>query len=189
MFVNRLVVLCSHDEWANPMVSRCQLLDGNTLRGPGETELLPGTLLSPSSQNRFQWSATGRKALLYPIITEEMFMIGREALQNAFQHAEAENVALQLVYTNRALTLRIADNGKGLVSGELTDGKEGHWGLSGMRERAARIGGRLPVDSHEGGGCTVTVVVSANVASIDHVSSAVGAWFSRLRSFFAPQLV
>lgn len=141
-----------------------------------------GTILSLSSKSRFQWETQGRKVILHPLITDELFMIGREALQNAFQHAEAANIMLRLVYTNRDLAMTIKDDGKGMPHGEQAAGKEGHWGLAGMRERTARIGGRITLGNAAGGGCAVTVVVAAAVAYRDHVSAFDDSWFDRMRA-------
>lgn len=70
---------------------------------------------------------------------EEVFLIGREALLNALQHAAAEALDIELVYARRGLRLHIRDDGSGLPA-TLPDGR---WGLVGMRERAERLGGRL----------------------------------------------
>lgn len=70
---------------------------------------------------------------------EEVFLIGREALLNALQHASAAAVDIELAYARRGLRLHIRDNGSGLPQ-QLPDDR---WGLVGMRERAERLGARL----------------------------------------------
>lgn len=97
---------------------------------------------------------------LAPALAEEVAEIGREAMRNAFHHAGATRIDVRLTYERRKLVLEVADNGRGIGDAVLqAGGREGHWGLVGMRERAARIGGRLSVDSVAGSGATVCLVV------------------------------
>jgi signal transduction histidine kinase len=62
------------------------------------------------------------------------------------------------------LTLRISDNGVGIESAVIETGKDGHFGLRGMRERAERIGAKVTVVSGLGGGTAVTLVVPGRLA-------------------------
>ena len=78
-------------------------------------------------------------------VWEEAYMIGREALLNAFQHADATSVEIRIRYSRHAFALRIRDDGVGFQPDGLAG--NGHWGLAGMRERAARVGGTLRVRS------------------------------------------
>ena len=96
---------------------------------------------------------------LEPALAEEVAEIGREAMRNAFHHAGASRIDVRLTYERRKLVLEVADNGRGIGDAVLrAGGREGHWGMVGMRERAARIGGRLSVDSVAGSGATVCLV-------------------------------
>lgn len=70
------------------------------------------------------------------------FMIAREAVGNALRHARASDVRVHLAGTPRTLRLQISDNGVDIPD-ELTQGRPGHLGLVGMRERALGVGGRL----------------------------------------------
>ena len=102
-----------------------------------------------------------RRALLAPV-ADEIADIAREALRNAFTHARATRIRVTLHYGRRALTLCVADDGRGLPEPVRRDGmRSGHWGLVGMRERAARIGGRLDIASGPRPGTTVTLTVPA----------------------------
>ena len=82
---------------------------------------------------------------------EEVYLIGREALLNALQHAQADAVEVELAYTRRGLRLHIRDDGRGLPETL----PEGRWGLVGMRERAERLGARLRLWSRAGAGTEV----------------------------------
>jgi len=102
-----------------------------------------------------------RRALLAPV-ADEIAEIAREALRNAFAHAQATRIRVTLTYGRRALTLCVADDGRGLPEPVRRDGaRSGHWGLVGMRERAARIGGRIDITGGPRQGTTVLLTVPA----------------------------
>jgi signal transduction histidine kinase len=86
----------------------------------------------------------GKPAQLHPIIRDEAYRIGREALVNAFHHSQANKVEVELEYSKN-LRLVIRDDGAGIDQQVLESGKDGHWGLAGMRERAENIGARFKV--------------------------------------------
>lgn len=100
-----------------------------------------------------------RRALLAPV-ADEIAEIAREALRNAFVHAHAARIRVTLAYAARALTLCVADDGRGIPEPVRRDGaRSGHWGLVGMRERAARIGAKLDIGSGPRQGTTVALTV------------------------------
>ncbi|MCY1080470.1 sensor histidine kinase [Archangium lansingense] len=92
----------------------------------------------------------------------EIFLIGREALLNAFQHAGGTAVEAELRYDSDELRVRIRDDGAG-VAPEILEmgGRPGHWGLAGMHERAARIGATLQVWSRPDAGTEVELKIPA----------------------------
>jgi hypothetical protein len=88
-----------------------------------------------------------------------------EALRNAFRHAQARQIEVALRYDETQFRLRIRDNGKGIDPKILIrDGRAGHYGLSGMRERAMLIGGKLTVWSEQDSGTEVELSVPATSA-------------------------
>jgi signal transduction histidine kinase len=100
-----------------------------------------------------------RRALLAPV-ADEIAEIAREALRNAFAHAHAARLRVSLEYGRRALVLCVADDGRGLPEPVRRDGaRSGHWGLVGMRERAARVKARLDIRSGPRQGTAVTLTV------------------------------
>ncbi len=98
-------------------------------------------------------------------IRADLRSIGREALANAFRHARASHIELDISYGRRILRLRIRDDGIGMNPGFLGQrGREGHWGLPGIRERARAIGGRLEVWSELSRGTEVELTLPAKIA-------------------------
>jgi signal transduction histidine kinase/ligand-binding sensor domain-containing protein len=106
----------------------------------------------------------GRDRPLKPFIRDEIYRIGREAVVNAFRHAEASRVELALEYGSRRLRVVVRDDGRGIDADVLQSGSDGHWGLAGMRERADRIGAGFRVSSSAGAGTEVELSVPARVA-------------------------
>ncbi len=104
----------------------------------------------------------GEPRRLRPIVRDEMYRIAAEALRNAFQHSQATQIEGELHYDVRQFRLRIRDNGQGINPEVLaTEGREGHFGLRGMRERAGLAGGKLTVWSAPGAGAEVEVTIPA----------------------------
>src|SRR5262249_45321519 len=106
----------------------------------------------------------GRPRALNPIIRDDVYRIGREALVNAFRHAEATRIELELEYGSNGLRLLVRDNGRGIDSDVVKSGSDGHWGLPGMRERADRIGARFKVWSRASAGTEIELTVPGHVA-------------------------
>jgi signal transduction histidine kinase len=73
-------------------------------------------------------------------------------------------VELALEYEARGLRLRIRDNGRGIETQVLQSGTDGHWGLSGMRERAERMGADFHVWSNAGAGTEIVLFIPAKIA-------------------------
>jgi len=112
----------------------------------------------------FRVMVTGRQKQVPVQIHNEIYRIGREALLNAFRHSGAKSVELELEYTENDLRMCIRDNGRGIDPQTLDAGREGHWGLEGMRERATRISGLLKISSSAAGGTEVQLSVPAALA-------------------------
>ena len=119
-----------------------------------------------SAQPGVDYRATvvGQQQPLRSAIQQEIYSIGREALVNAFCHSGAKRIDLELEYTDRNLTMRVRDNGRGIDQQVLYAGRKGHWGLTGMRERATRIGGLLKISSSATGGTEIQLSIPSDVA-------------------------
>jgi signal transduction histidine kinase len=104
---------------------------------------------------------------LHPIIRDEVYRVAREAVVNAFRHARAETIAVQIEYSIRGLKVIVRDDGCGIADGVLDSSREGDCGLPGMRKRATHIGARLRVRSRAGSGTEIELSVPAKAAFKD----------------------
>jgi ligand-binding sensor domain-containing protein len=106
--------------------------------------------------------AAGKATEMHPIVRDEIYRIGYEAIRNACRHSEATRLEVHLSYS-RDLSLRITDNGKGIASDVAAQGKDGHYGLQGMRERAGRISGKLSLKTSAGSGTNIELIVPGRI--------------------------
>ena len=120
----------------------------------------------------FELVVEGQTRTLHPLAREELCRIGEQALINAFQHGQGTRVDLGITYAAASVTLGVRDNGVGIPADIVASGgRQGHFGLTGMRERARQIDGSLTIASRPGAGTEISVVVPARVAYIDNVGS------------------
>jgi signal transduction histidine kinase len=113
---------------------------------------------------RFHVVVEGPPRDLHPILRDEVYAIAREAVRNAFRHAQARNIEADIRYSGSLLQLRIRDDGKGIDPGIAAEGRAGHYGVAGMRERAKRIGGKLDVWTGTGAGTEIEFSVPGSIA-------------------------
>ena len=126
-----------------------------------------------------KFSITGSAKDLHPIVRDEIYRIGYEAVRNACEHSSASELEVSLRYA-QDLTLQVKDNGAGIEAAVLTDGKAGHFGLQGMRERAQRIGSKFTLNSVPNSGTEMTLVVPGNII----FRMACPTLFERIKTFF-----
>ena len=89
---------------------------------------------------------------------------GCRILVNVFEHSNASRIEGEITYDSARVRLSIRDNGDGINPEILKSGRTGHWGLSGMRERAQNIGGQLNLWSNLGAGTEVELIIPSKVA-------------------------
>jgi signal transduction histidine kinase len=120
---------------------------------------------SPGPKPEYEVLIEGKPRLLEPWIHDEVYRVAREAIRNAFRHARPTRVVTELVFSASQLSIRIRDDGVGIDAHVLALGRrEYHWGLLGMRERAASFGGTLDVRSARAAGTQVELGVPGNIA-------------------------
>lgn len=126
----------------------------------------------------FRVIVEGRPRNLHPILRDEVYRIGREALVNAFRHARATLIEVELEYQHSHLRILVRDDGCGIDPQVLRTGRAGHWGLTGMRERAERLGARLQVRSRADAGTEVELFVPSQIAFLSPPAARLSAWFT-----------
>ena len=112
----------------------------------------------------FRLVVEGPSRDLHPIIRDELYRISREALRNAFSHAHAHHIEAELIYADRQFRLRIRDDGQGIAPAIVEEGRPGHYGLPGMRERARQIGAKLTIWSGVGAGTEIELNLEGSIA-------------------------
>jgi len=181
-FLSASMQLCLADDWlqadspAKPMLRRALDLirkgisEGRAtllgLRSPVLPEESLGKALcdvrndlAPSERARVRIVIVGEAKPLDPAVQDQVFLIAREALLNALRHSEARSVEVEIEYLRRKLRLIVRDNGKGIDPQALQSGEHSHWGLTGMRDRAASIGAEIRIWSSQGEGTEVEISV------------------------------
>jgi len=116
----------------------------------------------------FSVEVEGTTRELHPILRDEVHRITGEALRNAFRHARARRIEVEIRYDARKLRVQVRDDGLGMDGSVLQEGRTGHFGLAGMRERAKAIGGQLEVWSEQGAGTEVELIMPASAAYAGH---------------------
>jgi signal transduction histidine kinase/ligand-binding sensor domain-containing protein len=110
----------------------------------------------------FHVGVEGTPRDLHPILRDEVYRIAGEALRNAFRHAEARRIEVEIRYDERQFRLRVRDDGKGIDSKFLNDDERpGHYGMRGMRERTKLLGGKVTVWSEVETGTEVELSIPA----------------------------
>ena len=144
-------------------------------------EELAGGQTNPTAAE-FHVGVEGTPRDLHPILRDEVYRIAGEALRNAFKHAQAHQIEVEIRYDEHQFRLRVRDDGKGIDSKLLNDnGRPGHYGLRGMRERAKLLGGKLTVWSEVKTGTEAELSIAA--------AKAYATADSRKRSWLAEKFV
>ena len=113
----------------------------------------------------FELTVEGTPRPLPPIVHDEVYRIAGEAVRNAFRHARASRIEVEIRYDPRRLRVRVRDDGKGIDAAAGREGTvDGHYGLAGMHERAKLLGATLSVWSERESGTEAELTVPASVA-------------------------
>jgi ligand-binding sensor domain-containing protein/signal transduction histidine kinase len=116
----------------------------------------------------FHVQVEGKSRDLPPLIQDEVYHVACESLRNAFRHAQAQRIEVEIRYDPRLFRLRVLDNGKGIDPAVLSaGGRAGHHGLPGVKERAELAGGKLSVWSRVDSGTEIELSIPASIAYIE----------------------
>jgi signal transduction histidine kinase len=120
---------------------------------------------STSNPPEFRVTVEGERRQLEPLLQDDVYRIARELLRNAFLHAQARRIEVDIRYESHQLRVHVRDDGKGIDPEILKAGRRaGHWGLPGMQERAKRFGGKLEFWSEAGAGAEAVLTVPGAAA-------------------------
>jgi signal transduction histidine kinase/ligand-binding sensor domain-containing protein len=120
--------------------------------------------LATEGSPTFRLVVEGAARDLRPILRDDLYRIAREALRNAFNHSQASRIEAEITYGDRLLRLRIRDDGRGIPPEILEGGRSGHYGLSGIRERARQTGASLDIWSSVGAGTEIDLSIPGSIA-------------------------
>jgi ligand-binding sensor domain-containing protein/signal transduction histidine kinase len=140
------------------------------------------TELFTDSPITYRVALQGNPRPLQPVVRDEVYRIGREAVTNAFIHAQPDTVLVEIEYGNSFFRLVVRDDGRGIDTRVLNEGREGHWGLSGMRERSENIGAQLKLRSRIGSGTEVELMMPGKIAFRNANQQSQSRWFPRFRA-------
>jgi signal transduction histidine kinase len=124
-----------------------------------------GAELGAEDAVAFRLAVEGHPREFHPIVRDELYGITREALRNAFNHAHAHRIEVEITYAERLFRLRIRDDGEGIPPEVLKQGRPGHYGLNGMRERAEQMAAKFGIWSGAAGaGTEIELTISGSTA-------------------------
>ena len=131
-------------------------------------------------KSTFKTVVEGNVRELHPLVQEESYCIGREAIVNALTHSGGHNVEVEITYEPRQFRLRVRDDGHGIDKRTLEEGgRPDHWGMQGMRERANKIGAELKLWSGHDTGTEVELIVPGSTAYQAAAANSKPSWFRR----------
>jgi signal transduction histidine kinase len=140
-----------------------------------------GQSLATDRSTKFLSELESEPKELQPVVREEAYRIGAEALTNAFNHAQASAIELDIRYESDALKLLVRDDGVGMEVGALVGpGRADHFGLVGMRERATKIRSRIEIFTRPSAGTEVRLRVPATMAYRSRKPDKSQSWLARV---------
>lgn len=115
----------------------------------------------PDTEDRLQFVISGAARAVPSEVAAELTYVLREAVLNSARHAQATRITVSLDFGQDALQGAVADDGVGIDAASAASGHPGHWGIVGMRERVAALGGEISIAGGASGGTVIQVRVPA----------------------------
>ena len=128
----------------------------------------------------FRVIVEGAPIPLLPLLRDDVYRIGREAMVNAYRHSGAAKIEVEIEFSPAMLRILVRDNGRGIDPHLGLEAREGHWGMQGMRERAERIGAKLRIWTRAAAGTEVELSVPGHLAFPPSASRRRTSWLARL---------
>jgi signal transduction histidine kinase len=119
----------------------------------------------------FRVILAGRSRSLHPLIQDQLYRIGHEALLNAFRHSEPGRVEIEIEYAPQRLRIAVRDNGKGIPPNLLSSGSRNLRGLLWMQQQAQQVGAKLNLFSRVATGTEVVLAIPGKIAYEPHAKS------------------
>jgi signal transduction histidine kinase len=104
-------------------------------------------------------AVSGKQRPIDSVMNTTLFRVAQEALTNVVKHAEATQAQVKLTYTAGGIHLQVADDGRGFDMATLVRGGRPTWGLTGMQERAALLGGQFSITANSPQGTCIEVII------------------------------
>jgi signal transduction histidine kinase len=126
-----------------------------------------GDRFASGQETQFSVISQGEIKRLHALLADEFYQVGREAIANAFLHGAAQTISVEVSFQPNTLRLSVRDDGVGMSDEIVSEGRPGHFGLSGMRERSQAIGATFRLRSVLGSGTQVEISAPARIAYVD----------------------
>jgi signal transduction histidine kinase len=134
----------------------------------------------PESAAHIRILVSGHSRAIKPAVQEQIYLLVREALVNALRHSEATSIEAEVEYLPGRLRVAVSDNGRGIDPEVVRSGRDGHWGMASMRERAENMGARLKVQSRVTVGTEIELSVPSQIAFQHQSPQRPLAWLGRI---------
>ena len=115
--------------------------------------------MSTDTSIQVRWELNGRRRVLSKEIELTVLRVAQEAFANALKHSDAKEICVLLTYEDHSVELKVTDDGKGFDSTDLQSYSRFGFGLSGMQQRAQKIGANLVIESQDKRGTTIVLSV------------------------------
>jgi signal transduction histidine kinase/ligand-binding sensor domain-containing protein len=121
--------------------------------------------MEPDAASEYRVVVEGKPRELNPNVRDDIYSIAREAVRNAYQHAQAKLIETEVTFGEAEFSVRVRDDGIGVDPAILARGhRVDHWGFPGMRERSDTVGGRLYAWSERNIGTEIEFRIPAKIA-------------------------
>ncbi len=160
----QMIARCREDVRRSVWNLRAQALEGQHLRAA--LRQIAESLLDATDVS-IVVGGSGAEETLPDIIGGNLLMLAKEAVTNALKHGAPTRIDITVDYLPDSITVTLRDDGSGFIPGEVGGPQQGHFGLTGMKERAAKLGGRINIVSRPGLGTEISITTPSHLLGYD----------------------